>query len=65
MLTDRQSLILCGFMAVGIFVGGLLDILDNFLTLTILTIIFSAILVNIFIQKKRHREEINDSDNIE
>ena len=60
MLTDRQSLILCGLMAVGIFVGGLLNILDNFLMLTILTIIFSAILINLFLQKRQKRSTNNE-----
>lgn len=60
MLTDRQSLILCGLMAVGIFVGGLLNILDNFLMLTILTIIFLAILLNLFLQKRQKRSANNE-----
>lgn len=60
MLTDRQSLILCGLMAVGIFVGGLLNILDNFLMLTILTIIFLAILLNLFLQKRQKRSTNNE-----
>jgi len=64
MLTDRQSLILCGLMAVGIFVGGLLDILGNFLMLTILTIIFLAILVNLFIQKYQNQNS-NNKEKIE
>ena len=60
MLTDKQSLILCGLMAVGIFVGGLLNILDNFLMLTILTIIFSAILINLFLQKRQKQSRNNE-----
>ncbi len=57
MLSDKQSLILCGLMAGGIFVAGILEILNNFIVLTILTIIFLAVIINIFyvhkISKKR------------
>ncbi len=57
MLNDKQSLTLSGLMAGGIFVTGILEILDNFIVLTILTIIFLAIIINIFyvnrISKKR------------
>ncbi|MGE5944221.1 MAG: hypothetical protein ACM31G_07775 [Flavobacteriales bacterium] len=58
MLTDKQSLILCGLMAMGIFVTGILDILGNFVVLTILTIIFLAIVINFF--WKHPKEEITE-----
>jgi len=48
MLNDKQTLILSGLMAVGIFVTGILEILDNFIVLTILTIVFLAVIINIF-----------------
>jgi len=48
MLNDKQALILTGLMVVGIFVTGILDILDHYIVLTILTIIFLAIIINIF-----------------
>ena len=48
MLSDKQSLILTGLMAAGIFIFGILDILDNFVVLTILTLIFFAIIINLF-----------------
>ncbi|WP_100614823.1 hypothetical protein [Confluentibacter citreus] len=51
MLTDKQSLLLCGLMAMGIFVAGILSILANFVVLTMLTIIFLAIVVNLFFWK--------------
>lgn len=61
MLNDRQSLILCGFVAVGIFVSGILDVLDNYIVKTILTIIFLMILANFFIvYSKSKKEEQND-----
>ena len=59
MLTDKQSLILCGLLAMGIFAAGVLDIFDNFIVLTILTIIFLAIVVNLFFGK-RSEEKINE-----
>lgn len=59
MLTDKQSLLLCGLLAVGIFVAGVIGILGNFIMLTILTIIFLAIVVNLFFGK-HSEEEINE-----
>ncbi|TYA92216.1 hypothetical protein [Seonamhaeicola marinus] len=51
MLTDKQSLLLCGLLVSGFFIGGILDILNNFVVLTILTIIFLAIMVNLISAK--------------
>lgn len=48
MLNDKQTLVLSGLMAGGIFVTGVLEILDNFIVLTILTIVFLAVIINIF-----------------
>nr|WP_158231436.1 hypothetical protein [Gaetbulibacter sp. 4G1] len=48
MLNDKQTLALSGLMAGGIFVTGILEILDNFIVLTVLTIIFLAVIINIF-----------------
>ncbi|MGA1226665.1 MAG: hypothetical protein ACO3VF_05380 [Tamlana sp.] len=48
MLTNKQSLILSGVMVCGFFVFGILDILDNFVILTILTLIFFTIIINMF-----------------
>ena len=62
MLTDKQSLVLCGLLGCGIFITGLLDILDNFLVLTVLTLIFLAIIINLIITKKTTKE---DNENIE
>tara|TARA_R110000868_G_scaffold89459_2_gene248989 strand:+ start:1299 stop:1490 length:192 start_codon:yes stop_codon:yes gene_type:complete len=56
-LNDKQSLILCGVMTASIFVGGLLDILSNFVVLTVLTLIFLAIILNLFLIKKDSEEE--------
>ncbi len=43
MLNDKQSLALTGLMVTGIFVFGILNILDNFIILTILTIVFFTV----------------------
>lgn len=64
MLTDKQSLMLCGLMAMGVFVTGMLDILDNFVVLTLLTIIFLAIVVNLFFGK-HPKEESDEEQHIE
>ncbi|PKQ46320.1 hypothetical protein [Confluentibacter flavum] len=60
MLTDKQSLLLCGLMAMGIFVAGILSILGNFVVLTLLTIIFLAIVINLFFWK--HPKEESDEE---
>lgn len=62
MLNDKQSLILCGVMAVGIFATGILDILDNFIVKTILTIIFLAIVLNLIFSSKMKEKDENDSN---
>ena len=57
MLNDKQSLILCGVLAAGIFVTGILNILDNFVVLTILTIIFLAIIGNLLYVQSQEKED--------
>ncbi len=57
MLTDKQSLILCGLMGIGIFASGVLDILDNFITKTILTILFLVIVTNLIVTLSRKKEK--------
>lgn len=52
MLTDKQTLILSGIMAGGIFVAGILEILNNFIVLTVLTLVFLAVVFNIFYANK-------------
>lgn len=56
-LNNQQSLILCGVMAAGIFIGGILDILNNFIVLTILTLVFLTIILNLIFAKKHSKEE--------
>jgi len=60
MLTDKQSLILTGFMIGGIFIFGVLDILQNFIVLTLLTILFLIIIINMFLLKSKTKKEIQE-----
>ena len=57
MLSDKQSLILCGLLGIGIFSTGVLEVLDNFITKTILTIIFLVIVVNLIVVNSRKKEQ--------
>jgi multisubunit Na+/H+ antiporter MnhG subunit len=57
MLTDRQSLQLCGLLGVIIFVAGVLNILDNFIVKTVLTVIFLLIITNIIVVNSRKQKE--------
>lgn len=62
MLNDKQSLALTGLMVAGIFVFGILDVLDNFVVLTILTIVFFTVLLNMFYSRFKS-EEIKQEEN--
>lgn len=57
MLTDKQSLFLCGLLGIGIFISGVLEILDNFITKTVLTILFIVIITNLIVTVSRKKEE--------
>ncbi|MBC3757698.1 hypothetical protein H7U19_04740 [Hyunsoonleella sp. SJ7] len=54
MLNSKQTLILTGLLVGGIFVCGILDILDNFIILTILTLTFFAIILNVFYSNSKY-----------
>ncbi|TGV02738.1 hypothetical protein EM932_09920 [Flavivirga rizhaonensis] len=62
MLTDKQSLLLCGLMVGGLLVAGILDVLKNFIVLTILTIIFLMIVINLFYSKLNPKEELENQN---
>ena len=64
MLNNKQSLILTGVMASGIFVFGILDILNNFVILTILTLIFFAIIINLFYSGSKPEQNDEEQNNI-
>lgn len=57
MLNDKESLVLCGLLAIGIFVTGILGVFSNFIVLTILTLIFLVIIVNLFISNSKSEED--------
>lgn len=58
MLNDKQTLILTGIMVGGIFVFGILELLNNFVVLTVLSIIFILIVINLIyvISRKINKE---------
>jgi len=63
MLNDKQSLIFTGLMVAGIFIFGVLDILENFVVLTILTIVFFTVVINIFYSKLKLEDTTQKQDN--
>ncbi|MFD0837044.1 hypothetical protein ACFQ0I_14785 [Mariniflexile aquimaris] len=60
MLSNNQSLILCGIMTAGIFIAGILEVLDNYIAKTILTIVFLAIVLNLIYTNTKSKKEEND-----
>lgn len=60
MLNDKQTLLLSGIMAGGIFIFGILNILENFVVLTVLTIVFFTILINMFYIKPKHKKDTQE-----
>ena len=62
MLSDKQSMILTGLMTGGIFIFGVLGVLDNFIILTILTSIFFMIILNILYSKFRPKKKIEEQN---
>ncbi|GAA3583920.1 hypothetical protein GCM10022395_34990 [Snuella lapsa] len=64
MLSDKQSLILCGITALSIFLFGILEILDNFIVLTFLSIVFLSIIANmLFVHSKSETEDDGEHKN--
>ncbi len=63
MLSNKQSLALCGLLAAGIFIFGILDVLDNFIVLTILTLVFFAIVINLFYSNSKRGQEEQELEN--
>ena len=63
MLTDKQALILSGIMTIGFFILGILDILDNFIVLTVLTIMFLTLIINLFyLNYKPEKDVVKQKD---
>lgn len=57
MLSSKQSLVLTGFITAGIFIFGILDILDNFIVLTVLTLMFFAVVLNLLYTNYKHKQD--------
>lgn len=57
MLSDKQSLYLCSIITAGFLVAGILDILDSFIVLGFLCLMFLAVIINIFIVNPFQDEE--------
>ena len=57
MLNDKQSLMLCGLLVVGIFVAGILGVFNNFIVLTVFTIIFLTIIMNLFLSNSESEDD--------
>lgn len=62
MITDKQSLLLCGILVGGIFAAGVLDVLSNFIVLTILTIIFLIIIINLVLYSSSTHDDQQKED---
>ncbi|PWK17919.1 hypothetical protein [Xanthomarina spongicola] len=51
MFTDKQSLILCAIVVFGFSISGILGILDNYVIIAVLALLFVLIVVNLVMQK--------------
>lgn len=65
MFTNKQSLILCGIVVFGFSLAGLLKVLDNYVVVGILAILFVLILVNIFLKKRDWKHPELEEKNID
>ncbi len=52
MFDDKTSLILCGVLVAIIFCTGVLKILDNYIVLTVISVLFLTIVYNIIYTKQ-------------
>lgn len=59
-LNDKQSLILCAILAIGIFVAGVFDVLDNSILLLVVVLVFCLIIANIVYVKSKTEDHIED-----
>ncbi|MDX1279121.1 hypothetical protein [Oceanihabitans sediminis] len=57
MLTDKQSLLLCGAIFSAFVIFGILDILSNYFLSSLLVIGFLLVIVNLIITKRTPEEE--------
>ncbi|MFB9057921.1 hypothetical protein ACFFU9_14335 [Mariniflexile ostreae] len=62
MLNDTQSLILCGCIIACIFITGILGVLDNFIVLTVLSIMLITFVLNIYMVTKSSENDKVDTE---
>jgi uncharacterized membrane protein len=60
MFTDKQSLILCAIVVFGFSISGMIGILDNYVVVAVLLILFILIIINLFM--KISSEEYSEED---
>ena len=59
MITDKQSFILCAFITFGFSLSGMIQILDNFVIIAVLSLGFILVVVNLFLKKDNFFQEDN------
>lgn len=62
-LTDKQSLILCAIVVFGFSISGMIGILDNYVIVALLLILFLLVVINLFTNKQFFEKENNTQDN--
>lgn len=65
MLTDKQSLILCAIVALGFSACGIIGVLDNHAVISVLTVGFLIIVINIFVVLQNKESQDTKKDQIE
>ncbi|GGG59482.1 hypothetical protein [Bizionia arctica] len=61
--TDKQSLILCVIVALGFSISGIIGILDNFVIVAVLIILFLLVVFNLFRNKHFFDKDEVDASN--
>ncbi|EMQ94767.1 hypothetical protein D778_00407 [Xanthomarina gelatinilytica] len=56
-LTDKQSLILCTVVVLGFSISGIIGILDNYVIVAVLLVLFLLVVFNLFTNKKLFEKE--------
>ncbi|WP_417856907.1 hypothetical protein [Xanthomarina gelatinilytica] len=56
-LTDKQSLILCAVVVLGFSISGIIGILDNYVIVAVLLVLFLLVVFNLFTNKKLFEKE--------
>ncbi|MBP1839739.1 hypothetical protein [Formosa algae] len=65
MLSDKTSFILCVLVALGFSITGILDLLDNFVVVTLLLLGFLLVVVNLFTHDKIQVDEYEKPETTE